>query len=413
MYAHKIVLMCLLFLYSFLIPSVVSQEYSVDEHTLALWHFDEDTGQVVYDVANSNNGIIIDTSGNKNNLRIDSGTGKSIKFVGQNYITIPDNIALNFGVNDSFTIEALFRSNSASDQRIVYKQLDSQGNNGYAIFMGSSEDGVGKITGIIWSNGKLNRVATTKTYNDGRWHHVAFVRDTSNHKLLLYMDGNIDHSIDETLNGSLNNSANLFIGTSNIRDFPYFFHGLIDEVRISNIARTKFNINFDNLSEEPLDSLEFVEAKAKEPMKYVENESFSKTAPTIEKNTKKKNYTEIVFILIIISVFAYKINRNIRDNTPEVDRKKLYQKKQVKEYKRKCNECGKIWHSLASREEEIQKDIKFNSRGQLFTAFIDPASATQSKRNVESQIELLDKLKRCPNCSSHNYTETVNIYEKK
>ena len=40
-------------------------------------------------------------------------------------------------------------------------------------------------------------------------------------------------------------------------------------------------------------------------------------------------------------------------------------------------------------------------------------AATQSKRNVESQQDLLDKLKKCPNCSSQNYTEEVIIYEKK
>jgi len=89
-------------------------------------------------------------------------------------------------------------------------------------------------------------------------------------------------------------------------------------------------------------------------------------------------------------------------------------KKHVKEYKRKCNECGKVWHSLASREKEIEKDIGCNACIQASTACGgNLGAATQSKRSVESQQDLLDKLKKCPNCGSRNYTEDVIIYEKK
>lgn len=89
-------------------------------------------------------------------------------------------------------------------------------------------------------------------------------------------------------------------------------------------------------------------------------------------------------------------------------------KKHVKEYKRKCNECGKVWHSLASREKEIGGDINLNNCVQGSQACNgNMGAATQSKRNVESQKDLLDKLKKCPNCGSRNYTEEVIIYEKK
>ena len=89
-------------------------------------------------------------------------------------------------------------------------------------------------------------------------------------------------------------------------------------------------------------------------------------------------------------------------------------KKHVKEYKRKCNECGKVWYSLVSREGEIKKDIGTNACVQGATACGgNLGAATQSKRNVESQQDLLDKLKKCPNCSSRNYKEEVIIYEKK
>ncbi len=85
----------------------------------------------------------------------------------------------------------------------------------------------------------------------------------------------------------------------------------------------------------------------------------------------------------------------------------------VKEYKRKCKECKKIWHSLDSREAEIKKNIKFNAGQQTCHACSDHGAALQAKRNVESNQELLDKLLKCPKCGSANYSENVNIFEKK
>lgn len=88
--------------------------------------------------------------------------------------------------------------------------------------------------------------------------------------------------------------------------------------------------------------------------------------------------------------------------------------KHVKEYKRKCKECGKMWHSLASREEQIEKDVRCNACVQGSTACGgNLAAATQSKRNVETQEDLLNKLRKCPKCGSTNYKEEIIIYEKK
>ena len=87
-------------------------------------------------------------------------------------------------------------------------------------------------------------------------------------------------------------------------------------------------------------------------------------------------------------------------------------KKHVKEYKRKCNECKKVWHSLVSREKEMKKNIEMNDCSQ--GAFCcNPSAQLQANRNRESGTNELDKLKKCPNCGSKNYTEDVIIYEKK
>lgn len=92
--------------------------------------------------------------------------------------------------------------------------------------------------------------------------------------------------------------------------------------------------------------------------------------------------------------------------------------KHVREYKRTCNECGKVWHSLASREERIKKDASCSEYASLFyTCWSNDLSSRMDARKHEdkarAQRSLLYVLRRCPNCGSENYTEEVIIYEKK
>jgi hypothetical protein len=96
----------------------------------------------------------------------------------------------------------------------------------------------------------------------------------------------------------------------------------------------------------------------------------------------------------------------------KISEEEFNSKKHVKEYKRKCNECGKVWHSLEGREKEVQKNIKNNAFSQC--AFCgNPGAQLQAKRNVEAGQSELERLKKCPNCGSMNYNEEVIIYEKK
>ena len=88
-------------------------------------------------------------------------------------------------------------------------------------------------------------------------------------------------------------------------------------------------------------------------------------------------------------------------------------RRMIKEIKCKCNQCGKIWHYLESREKEIEKNIKTNAGIQAGFAFFNVGAATQAKRNVEAQQDLLDKLKKCPECGSHDITKKDIYYEEK
>ena len=86
----------------------------------------------------------------------------------------------------------------------------------------------------------------------------------------------------------------------------------------------------------------------------------------------------------------------------------------LKEYKRKCNQCGKVWHSLESREKQIESGKKVAALGQMSNACsCNSGAALQAQRNVGAYEDSLDKLRKCPECSSSDYNQEVLIYEKK
>ena len=86
--------------------------------------------------------------------------------------------------------------------------------------------------------------------------------------------------------------------------------------------------------------------------------------------------------------------------------------KHVKEFKRKCNQCGKVWHSLEAREKEIESSVKTNSLMQA-TQCCNAGAQLQAKRNADASVSELDKLKSCPNCGSKDYEEKIITYKKK
>ena len=98
----------------------------------------------------------------------------------------------------------------------------------------------------------------------------------------------------------------------------------------------------------------------------------------------------------------------------EIKNKSFNPKIHVAEYKRVCNECNKVWHSLVEREAKLDtitnrnccNDTDRAGECSVFTAF-------QARRNIQARDDSLAKLRICPACGSNNYTETIIYYEKK
>jgi len=87
--------------------------------------------------------------------------------------------------------------------------------------------------------------------------------------------------------------------------------------------------------------------------------------------------------------------------------------KRVSEYRRTCNSCGKIWHSLTSREKQLEQEIATHGFLQSSSACAGHYGVTMlSAESQKSCEDLLYDLRRCPNCCSNNYEEEILHYEK-
>jgi len=101
-------------------------------------------------------------------------------------------------------------------------------------------------------------------------------------------------------------------------------------------------------------------------------------------------------------------------NNSEITAENYNPKLHVAEYKRTCNECGKVWHSLVEREAQIDPSGKCcdpDNLGECGTCGTNSAQA-QYRRNIQSREESLAKLRKCPSCSSENCKTELIYYEK-
>ena len=98
---------------------------------------------------------------------------------------------------------------------------------------------------ILWNEAEKDLFGSSDL-RDGKWHHIAFVRNTSNNSLKGYVDGVAE--IDENDDGTnITFSDAFYIGSDYRQDGASKkpFHGLIDELQIWDIARTQAQIIAD------------------------------------------------------------------------------------------------------------------------------------------------------------------------
>ncbi len=80
-----------------------------------------------------------------------------------------------------------------------------------------------------WNNGERDHKAK-RDLRDGKWHHLVFIRDKSNKKFMMYIDGKVEMEAD----GAVTDVKPLpqWIGGDQRGDNSHWFHGWMDDFSI-------------------------------------------------------------------------------------------------------------------------------------------------------------------------------------
>ena len=211
--------------------------YCCDKNTVALYHLN-DYGSLedecfISDASENNTSSALGQSPDFAEARNFNGT--------DSYFTITTSPETNFGTND-FTVEAWFRTTTGLDEgESLMGKLDTVPV-GYRISYNSDGGSGSGWSCRYWDADGESYLNSGLALNDGEWHHIACSRYTlkSGTTVDLYVDGvNIATNTFSSAR-NVDNSVNTLLGNTQfgVGISSQYFDGDIDEVRISNIART-------------------------------------------------------------------------------------------------------------------------------------------------------------------------------
>ena len=167
-----------------------------------------------------------------------SATGKvngAQQFDAVSMVAASDDGTLEWGSGQSFSIEFWMKTDAGSTclgDHVIVGRDDATTPMTWWVGCKSTS---AKAAFYVYDNNNISASALgTTALNDTNWHHVAAVRDASQNKLLLYVDGALQTSSSSpAFTGGFESSAPLHIGHLVNR---YHFRGAIDEVAVYDKA---------------------------------------------------------------------------------------------------------------------------------------------------------------------------------
>ena len=210
----------------------IQVDAAVDENTVAVWLFEEGAGKVAKDA--SGNGHDGKFEGSPKWVKGKFGTGLEFPGDAGGYVVVESTKKLEL---EELSIEAWVKVEEATGkwQGIVCKQQAGCGNRNYGIWVHVDQ---GVLHSEIGANGACGfSIDATTQITDDKWHHLAFTYDGKMGR--AYVDGELEI---EAPNGTTFQSADpITIGVPNLNN-ANGLKGIIEEIRISNVARTKDEI---------------------------------------------------------------------------------------------------------------------------------------------------------------------------
>ncbi len=221
-----------------------------DEHTIGLWHFDEGAGTVAYDDTKYGNNGILGGTGTGSNLPAWT-TGKfgyAHSYDGINdIVAAPDRLSVSITGNISIEAWLKFSALPSANQAFPIVKKRALSSDSYELCI--QDDGKPRLL-IDTGPAGGNYIDGNTVVNDNKWHYIAATWDQT--ALNLYIDG-ISDAAPVAHTGIMNNTLDfLYFGYhpgDSATDYDYY-NGLMDCIRISNIARSPQEINniYENLS---------------------------------------------------------------------------------------------------------------------------------------------------------------------
>jgi len=210
-------------------------ELAADANTVGLWHFNEGSGQDVGD--SSGNAWNLVFGSNSSVETVDPawaaagryGNGIAFTAADEDYVSGPGTAAGTFSGNE-ITVEFWIKTTSGNTSHPVVT--------GNVFFTAQLND-----TGLIQfdvgdDNTWSGSLSAATAINDGNWHYVALVYDGPSGNMYVYIDGVLDGT-KNLVTTVLSAPGTFFIGG---RPSNTFVDGSMDEVRVSNIARSASEI---------------------------------------------------------------------------------------------------------------------------------------------------------------------------
>jgi len=215
----------------------------VDANTWALWRFDEGSGGATTDLVS---GYVLTFSGTNASVWSAGQINYAHTFNGSNDLgrTAAADSATRTMLLGDWTIEALINRTAG--------QTDGFGTIWAYAAAGEGEDtnaladlSIGTTGRILyyWERSAGTDVTgnTTDTISDGAWHHVAITKKYNgvNYDVIAYIDGAPSQTFSGLLNATggtntgMRMATGVYGGSTTDR-----FKGLIDEIRVSSVART-------------------------------------------------------------------------------------------------------------------------------------------------------------------------------
>ncbi|HYA36726.1 MAG TPA: MotA/TolQ/ExbB proton channel family protein [Candidatus Methylomirabilis sp.] len=187
-----------------------------DANTVAVYHFEAAAART--DATGNSNNVTTSTAEARPASIIGAGTG----FSGTQKIVIPASPSLKFG-ESGFTFSAWVKIAAPQRDAALFARQD--GADGVSLRLDQS-----KLYARVARGGKVQETARAGDLAPGTWHHVALTGGT---RVVIYIDGRETAALDAATPAL---AGDIVLGAS--AGGGNFFSGELDEVELSNVARS-------------------------------------------------------------------------------------------------------------------------------------------------------------------------------